>query len=731
VICGKRGKGCYFDERSVTRYCRYKKEAERKELNALILKDLKRSGLDQHDAKRMGVVPLTREQSIDRGFSPRPGYLIPYRDVQGKPLGLDASRVRYLDDTGHRYGQRAGTLCHIYLPPSIDWRKIAANPKVEFVITEGEKKAMALVKAGFIAIAIGGVSAFSAKKKGIPDLIPDFDWFEWRGRGVVILFDSNIEWNPAVRIAAEMLSTRLTARRAIVRVARIPNDDIGEYDERKSVGADDYLVAHNAKEMRALIDGAALTTSQQELHNANDRFAFINTPVGILSIDDRQLLTRANFNLLLANEKIAVPTSGGVKLVPLAEEWLEWPHRRTHPRIVYEPLQPFVLEDGSFNRYAPPKITPREPTKRELELYKKLRDFLFHRSPEVIPWFEGWAAYAMITGRKLIHAVIVQGGTKGTGKSLLGRLIEGCYGHNGALLSAEQLSQPFNAWAVDKQFIVGDEILGDERRKGMDLLKNLITQEAIEINTKYAPQYVVDSHANFFFTSNHPDAIRLDDDERRFLVIGVGHETPLRPALYRECVEWMASGRAAEAMTYYFTRMVDVSAYDSMVGEAPRTEALAEMAEHGDTPIKRWLRNLLANPDEHLKIGAAPVSGELFTCEELADYYGRTLGSGGIAPPSFNPHAAQTAIGITLAVLKVLLIRLHKKDCGVNKKLYAIRNRDEWRSLMGRDGVALQRRALREWKRWRRDESIYDLLQGGKLPSTTPTTRTTPTTPLS
>jgi hypothetical protein len=145
--------------------------------------------------------------------------------------------------------------------------------------------------------------------------------------------------------------------------------------------------------------------------------------------------------------------------------------------------QPFVTDDNSFNRWFGPGIKPREPTANELKLCFRLRDFLSHNEPQVVPWFEGWGRFPLVhPGVKFKNAVLLQGAMKRTGKSLLGNLIRACYGHNGKLVKAEELKQAFNPYLLDCQFIVGDEILGDDRRQGMDFLKNLIDHDTITIN---------------------------------------------------------------------------------------------------------------------------------------------------------------------------------------------------------------------------------------------------------
>ena len=81
------------------------------------------------------------------------------------------------------------------------------------IVTEGEKKALALWQAGFQVVGIGGVwnwfkrgGELPATKESRP--IADLDLVNWR-RPVTILFDSDGHDNPLVRLAAFRLAREL------------------------------------------------------------------------------------------------------------------------------------------------------------------------------------------------------------------------------------------------------------------------------------------------------------------------------------------------------------------------------------------------------------------------------------------------------------------------------------------------------------------------------------------
>ena len=133
-----------------------------------MLADLAKSGLDAKDAERLGL-QYNAEYKPAKDASAVRAYAIPYFDLAGKYTQF--FRIRLLDPwtpkgekKPRRYTQPPGMSPEFYLPPYFDWRKVAKDPTIDIVFTEGEKKAAALCKLGVPCIGLGGVWNFLSRE---------------------------------------------------------------------------------------------------------------------------------------------------------------------------------------------------------------------------------------------------------------------------------------------------------------------------------------------------------------------------------------------------------------------------------------------------------------------------------------------------------------------------------------------------------------------------------------
>lgn len=189
--------------------------------------------------------------------------VIPYCGPDGAPTGyarLKPDKPRKDKKTSGKvikYESPAGRPGRAYFPPAT--RAALADPTVPLLLTEGEKKGAAADQHGFPCIALGGVWAWVVKREkdaqgrgvGPRRLIPDLAAVAWKGRRVVIAFDSDIRAKPEVHWAEWHLADTLRAEGADVRVIRLPDGPDGA-----KTGLDDYLLANPAGSLRELIDGA-------------------------------------------------------------------------------------------------------------------------------------------------------------------------------------------------------------------------------------------------------------------------------------------------------------------------------------------------------------------------------------------------------------------------------------------------------------------------------------------
>jgi Domain of unknown function (DUF3854) len=152
---------------------------------------------------------------VDLGFSKpqrrAPALVIPIHDVTGTVrfhrIRPDNPRISpQRPDRVIKYEQPAGTPVVLDVPPLA--REDLRDTGKRLWITEGEKKADALVTQGEVAIALLGV--WNWKKDGW--LL--FDWEEVRlmGREVEIAFDSDAAGNHQVRLAEIALAKALEGR---------------------------------------------------------------------------------------------------------------------------------------------------------------------------------------------------------------------------------------------------------------------------------------------------------------------------------------------------------------------------------------------------------------------------------------------------------------------------------------------------------------------------------------
>jgi hypothetical protein len=174
-----------------------------------------------------------------------PGLLIPYTDAQGetfhqyRPDRKQKDRPKY-ETPFKREGEAPPY--GLDVPPTV--REQVLNSECELWITEGARKADALVTAGLVAVSLPGVWMFLRSNKPLPD----FYTILLSGRVVVICYDSDAMTKESVYGALRRLSNLLKKCGAIVRYCYLPDD--GE----QKMGADDYLAAgHSAEELRGLV----------------------------------------------------------------------------------------------------------------------------------------------------------------------------------------------------------------------------------------------------------------------------------------------------------------------------------------------------------------------------------------------------------------------------------------------------------------------------------------------
>ncbi len=628
---------------------------------ALALKDLKRSGLNDADYKHADYKVLTREQTQELTGFHASAYQMPYYDVHGKKT--EFWRVRYLEPIKGkfgavrkkppRYSQAIGTLPRFYFPKRVNWSTIAADTSESLLITEGEKKAEKACKDGLPCIAVGGVWAWRSKKHNLPS-IPDFKVIKWKGRTVYLVFDNDLMTNPLVIGALGALSHELHARGAKVIVKHLPKGP-------GKIGLDDYLLSRSVKGFMRLEETDY--SESKMLWELNERLAVIGKVNAIWDFEHRTMYpTRQSLMINFGNLKYKVAKANGEGFTEkyAAEQWVAWEHRRHYKDIGYFPGGEPVVEN-KINTWVP---YPIEPADGPIKPFLDLVDYLFEGEPKLKAWFLQWLAYPLQNpGEKVLTAVLLHSRRQGVGKSFIGYLMGDIYGSNFNVVGQDELTSKYNDWVVSKQFILGEEITGNNSRREADRLKNIITREKLNVSIKYQPGYVMQDCANFLFTSNHVDALFLDDYDRRTVVHEIAG-APKPDAFYARIDAWRNKYKGVTLFHYLLN--VDLEGFNPKA-RAPSSAAKDAMINASKSALDLFADDVLNSPDSVLRLRSKVVEDELMTLGQLTSFANSLPGASNHSPPA-----------VSKALRRVGFREYTVFTCDGTKRFWAIRNASYW-----------------------------------------------------
>ena len=610
----------------------------------LAVEKLESSGLTAGHLQtlHLDVLSGAMTSALSPSFQALPSLRFNYLGPTGKPLRPmpmwpEFYRLRYLrtpnDATRltkakpRRYVQPPGSGVCCYLPPNVSqWQEIFDDHNQPLIITEGELKAAKACDAGLPTIGLGGVFNFRSAQLGL-SFLPELEEVRWARRYVYLIYDSDFRTNELVCSALKALADELFLRGALPYFVPLP-----ELSQDGKTGLDDFLVAQAdpGQQLGELIHQQAQPlTLSRALWQLNEQVLYVQDPGLIVKRSSGQKLSPFAFKdhhfaaVNHCEQEIRPDGSVSLKQVPAAKSWLTWPLRSEVGGLGYFPGKPRVIEADQphLTRYNTWTGWGAEPEKGDVSLWLQLLDHLFKGSPESREWFIRWLAYPIQhPGTKLFTYALVHGIKHGTGKSLIGYTMGKVYGRNFVEIKQSNLEGSFNGWTIDKQFVLADDVTGSDKRHFNDQLKKLVSQQENRVNEKFIPEYTVPDCLNWLFTSNQPDSLALEDNDRRSFIHEVpSYLDPLPEGFYMDYDCWLHSNQCGSAMHHWLLN-VDLGDFNPNA-PALRTAAKERMISDVRSDLGTWVRQLMQDPDHVLRVGEIPIRGDLFTNRYLLDLY--------------------------------------------------------------------------------------------------------------
>ena len=173
---------------------------------------------------------------------------------------------------------------------------------------------------------------------------------------------------------------------------------------------------------------------------------------------------------------------------------------------------------------------------------------------------------------------------KGRGKDLMAQGLKPIVGIDyTAILDMKLFKQQHTGHLFKKVLGVVSETkeTGKDRAAIMETLKPLITDLDLKVRQMHKDAFWVENVCNFIFFSNHKNALTLDMDNRRFMVLM--DDKKRKPKEFYAPVWDLVENNPGVILNYYLNEFKPVDDFKPFA-DAPETEFLEEISENTDNP---------------------------------------------------------------------------------------------------------------------------------------------------
>lgn len=270
-------------------------------------------------------------------------------------------------------------------------------------------------------------------------------------------------------------------------------------------------------------------------------------------------------------------------------------------RQCFRPLQPEALvetlEDGTtrVNTWRDPKV---RRVKADVSPFLAHLEKLLPDAGDRATVLNYAAAIVQYQGVKFQWAPIIQG-APGNGKSLISRCVSYTVGKQYTFFPrAKELAERFNDWLVGRVFIgVEDVYFPKKKLDAIEVLKPMVTatSEGYEIEPKGGQKFMYELVCNFILNTNHKDAIRKEEDDRRWAIFYCAQQSKADLArdgmtgnYFPQLYNWLKADGYAAVADYLWTYPIPAGWVDEVACyRAPDTSSTAEAVTLGRGGIEQ------------------------------------------------------------------------------------------------------------------------------------------------
>ena len=396
----------------------------------------------------------------------------------------------------------------------------------------------------------------------------------------------------------------------------------------------------------------------------NQEYAWDNLTREIYDIKNGLYVPAPKFYMHYDN--VPYKPSEDAKATTLGRGWLKSPKRRSVKQLVLAPGKPAALKDGSLNTWRGFTV---EPAPGDVTPFIDLINFVLPNKAEREYCVKWLAKMIQEPGTKFLVSLVVWSIEEGVGKGLLFETVGSLlHQRHFKVVGNEVFNDQFTEWQSQKIFVIADEVSSADKRSTADRIKGWITATENNINIKNTAKFSEPNLIKYVFLSNHPDAVYLNDKDRRFFV-AEAPDRKLPDEIRKSFVTWIKAGGKAHLMDYLLN--IDTSQFDP-TAPAPMSQSKMGMLDSNKSDLEQWVENAL--------LKAQAKNHDLISTESLAAHY-----NCGSRP---SKCSGKTVATILKRMGYKKLVKKAKFDNGTRKGLFSIAEKFNTYSFMSETEIA-------------------------------------------
>lgn len=266
-------------------------------------------------------------------------------------------------------------------------------------------------------------------------------------------------------------------------------------------------------------------------------------------------------------------------------------HTRFLPDLAFGQIVNDQLGRPGVNTYIPIKL---DATPGDVTPFLRHMELMLPIEADRRQFIEYLAHGIKYPGEKIAWAPLIQS-TEGVGKGFIAETIEHVIGQMYCYSpKAQELlksGSTFNAWMRAKLFIVVNEVKVDEKRELIEILKPMISEPRIEVQSKGVDQEMEDNPSQWIFFSQWKDAIPVGANGRRYAIYysAIQSKTDLESrgmddAYFDYLFAWMKAKGHKHIAHYLLNYPIERGAISR---RAPKTSSSDEAQRISRGPVER------------------------------------------------------------------------------------------------------------------------------------------------